>query len=76
ERLQLINLDGPQHTAKLITEWLKDNRVSVLERPDLIRAEKATNLTQLHQFCPEDGEKTPASYCEELVKFLLIKSFK
>ena len=57
--------NDPKHTSKLVTKWLKDNKVKVLDRssqsPDLKHIEnlwasaskKAYNLTQLHQFCQD-----------------------
>uniref|UniRef100_A0AAY4C459 Tc1-like transposase DDE domain-containing protein n=1 Tax=Denticeps clupeoides TaxID=299321 RepID=A0AAY4C459_9TELE len=76
--------NDPKHTAKLVTKWLKDNKVNVLERPsqrpDLdpienlselkrhVRARRPTNLTQLLQFCQEEWAKIPLNCCVKLVE--------
>jgi transposase len=86
-----------KHTSKVVAKGLKDNKGKVLEwpsqSPDLkpiedlwaelkknVRA-RPTNLTQLHQLCPEEWDKIHPIYCgkhvEGYLKYLTqVKQFK
>jgi hypothetical protein len=82
--------NDPKHTSKVVAEWLKDDKVKVLEWPShnprtfVGRIEKAwrpTNRTRLQQLCQEEWAKGHPIYCGMLVEGYLkrmtqVKLFK
>ena len=73
--------NDPKLTSKVVATWLKNNKVKVLECPDLnpianmwaelkkhARAKRPTHLTQLHQLCQEEWAKIHPTYCGKLVE--------
>ncbi|CDQ68262.1 unnamed protein product [Oncorhynchus mykiss] len=74
--------NDPKHTSKVMTKWLKDNKVKwPSQSPDLnpiedlraelkkrVRARRPTNLTQLHQLYQEEWAKSYPTYCGKLVE--------
>ncbi len=75
--------NNPKHTSHSIKEWLKKNKVNVLEwlsqSPDLnpiklvegpkkaVHRRKPTNITEFKWFCTKEWAKTPTSYCAGLI---------
>ncbi len=71
-----------KHTSKSTSEWLKKNKIKVLEwpSPDLnpiemlwhdlkqsIHTRKHSNVAELKQFCKEEWAKIPPQRCERLI---------
>ncbi|KAF7645946.1 hypothetical protein LDENG_00195770 [Lucifuga dentata] len=69
--------NDPKHTSKSTSEWLKQNKMKVLEQssqsPDLnpiemaIHARKPSNVAELKQFCKEEWAKITPQRCERLI---------
>ena len=67
-----------KHTSKLVTKWLKDNKVKEWQSqsPELnpielkkhVKARNPTNLTQLHKLCQEEWVKIHPTYSVKLVE--------
>ncbi len=69
---------NPKHTSHSTKEWLKKNKVNVLEwlsqSPDLNPIKmlwkdlrKPTNITEFKWFCTKEWAKTPTCYCAGLI---------
>ena len=83
-RKWVLQMDNePKHTSKVVSNWLKDNKVKVLDWPSQslnpienmwaelnkrVRARRPTNLTQLHQLCQEEWVNIHPTYCGKLVE--------
>ncbi len=74
--------NDPKHTSKSTSEWLKKNKIKVLEwpnqSPDLnliemldlkqsFHAWKPSNVAELKQFCKEEWAKISPQQCERLI---------
>ncbi len=72
--------NDPKHTSKSTSEWLKKNKIKVLEWPsqnpiemlwhDLkqsLHARKPSNVAELKQFCKEEWAKIPPQRWERLL---------
>uniref|UniRef100_A0AAY4DTF1 Transposase n=1 Tax=Denticeps clupeoides TaxID=299321 RepID=A0AAY4DTF1_9TELE len=62
--------NDPKHTAKLVTKWLKDNKVNVLEDLKMaVHQRFSSNLPELERICKEEWQRIPKSRCEKPVAF-------
>ncbi len=69
--------NDPKHTSKSTSEWLKKNKIKVLDLNPIemlwhdlkhsIDSGKASNVAELKQYCKEEWAKIPPQWCERLI---------